>query len=667
MKIRFTLLSPISVLVLLLTVLIVDVAHAQNFEFGKFTQQELDMKLYDKDSTADAVVLHEFGTANIDIDEYTGESYVNFIYHTRIKIFNKNGFIAANFIVERSVYDKKQDEITEIVATTYNYIDGYPKPTIMPVNQIFTEQKSRYRNLTKFTLPNLKPGSIIEISYRMRINNVFNFKRWEFQSNIPKITSTYISSLPGIYNYNISLRGVQKLTSQKTELVRDCITIAGNKCDCSKSTFVMDNIPAFKEEEYMTSPDNFKSAINFELKDVQHFSGGSTSYTKNWRDVDNELTSSKEFGGQMKKTDLFSAQLPAILQNANDPLSKAKAVYAYIKKQIKWNRYLGKYSEFQIKKALDTHSGNVGDINLALIAALSAAGLDTEALLLSTRDNGLVNSLYPVITDFDYVVAKVNIDNTSYLLDATEPLLPFGLLPLRCINGKGRALGLKKPSYWYDVVASEKEVVRNNLVASLNPDGNITGKLTIYSKGYAAFGKRQKIAEAGTVDNYVQGLGERLTNIKILSHKIDNIDSLDEYLVENYDVDMKVYDNAGKLDKFFFNPYFIDRTTKNPFNLNERTYPVDLGAGIDKRVSIILTLPANYVFADVPKNSAIGLPGNGGRYQTSSTIEENQLTFNSLFLLNKPTYESDEYLYLKALYSQVIQQQKTDLVLQKAK
>lgn len=624
------------------------------------------MKIYANDSTADAVVLREFGSANIDLDNYTNESYVNFVYHTRIKILTKNGFNAANFVIERYIYDKKQDEISEIVATTYNYTDGYPKPTILPITQVFTEQKTRYLNLTKFTLPNLRPGSIIEISYRLRVNNIFNFKSWQFQDNIPKITSTYISSLPAIYNYNISLRGAQKLTSQKTELVRDCISIAGNKCDCSRSIYTMDNIPAFKEEDYMTAASNFKSAISFELQDVRHFSGGTTNYTKNWRDVDNELTSSREFGSQMKRTDLFTAQLPVILQNATDPLSKAKAVYAYIKKQIKWNHYLGKYSEFQIKKALETHSGNVGDINLALIAALSAAGIETEAVILSTRANGLVNSLYPVITDFDYVIAKVNIGDKSYLLDATEPLLPFGLLPLRCINGKGRVVNLKKPSYWFDLLASEKELTRSNLVASLSPDGKITGTLTTYSKGYAALERRQKIAAAGSADNYVQSLAERLTNIKVGNYKIDNIDSLDEYLIETYEVTMNSFDKPG-LDKFFYNPYFLDRTTKNPFNLNERNYPVDLGAGVDRRVSITLTLPADYVFAEVPKNSAVGLPGNGGRYQTSATIDKNELTFSSLFTLNKPVYQPDEYLFLKALYSQVIQQQKTDLVLQKVK
>ena len=76
MKTSFTL--------LLLVLLTCTYTYAQNFEYGKFTQEELDMKIYAKDSTADAVVLREFGSANIDLDNYTNESYVNFIYHTRI-------------------------------------------------------------------------------------------------------------------------------------------------------------------------------------------------------------------------------------------------------------------------------------------------------------------------------------------------------------------------------------------------------------------------------------------------------------------------------------------------------------------------------------------------------------------------------------------------------
>ncbi|MDB5019997.1 MAG: hypothetical protein JWQ28_1124, partial [Pedobacter sp.] len=373
----------------------------------------------------------------------------------------------------------------------------------------------------------------------------------------------------------------------------------------------------------------------------------------------------KTFGGQMKRKDLFTPLLPDILKNTTDDLSKAKAIYSYIKKTIKWNDYTGKYSENQIKHALDTHTGNIGDINLALIAALSAANLDAEAVILSTRSNGLVNNLYPVISEFNYVVAKVNLGDKIYLLDASEPLLPFGLLPLRCINDKGRVINLKKPSYWYDLKASEKDAVSYTLTGKLGTDGNITGTLITYSTGYAAHEKRAQIGEAGSIDDYVRKLDEKMPATKILKHSIDNLDSLDNTLVERYEVEMKAFDQV--LDKrFFYNPFFIDRISKNPFNLNARSYPVDLGAATEKRISILLTLPGDYSLEEQGKDLAMALPDNSGKYLTSTKLENNTLAFDLLFQLNKPIYGSDEYLYLKEFYSRIIQQQKVDLVLKRS-
>jgi hypothetical protein len=78
---------------------------------------------------------------------------------------------------------------------------------------------------------------------------------------------------------------------------------------------------------------------------------------------------------------------------------------------------------------------------LSLVAALRDARLNAHPVLLSTRNNGLPSPLYPVPTDFNYVIARVKIGDNYYLLDATEDVYPFGLLPERCLNGMGRALG----------------------------------------------------------------------------------------------------------------------------------------------------------------------------------------------------------------------------------
>ena len=649
-----------------LLLFVIGAAQAQNFEYGKHKPADF---LNDKpsiDSTANAEVLQEFGTGRIQRDDYSGDLYLDYTYHVKIKIYNKEGFSQGNITIPLNVYNNIADEIREIQASTYNHHAGTINRSDLDTKQIFTENTGKYQKLIKFTMPNLKPGSVIEYTYKIRRQSIFNFSSWEFQSDIPKLYSEFVAYIPGNYNFNVSLRGMQKLTSQTGVIEKECLRINGVAIDCSKMTYIMKNIPAFQEEAFMTTAANFKSAINFELSDVQFLRGGKANITKSWKDVDYELTGDAKFGGQMKRKDLFTAKMPEILKDCTDSLSKAKAIFNYIKTQIKWNNYLGKYAEKDVKKALEGHSGNIGDVNLGLIAALSAAGFDPEAVLLSTRQNGVVNSLYPVISDFNYVIAKVKIAGVDYLLDASEPLLPFGLLPFRCLNGQGRVIAFKKPSYWYDLKASQKESAKYNLVATLGTDGKIKGSLYIYSNGYKAFEKRQQILEAGSVENFVQRFDDRISNLSILKHEITFIDSLDNPLVEKYDVVLNYYDGSD-YNKLFFNPNFLNQITTNPFNLNERTYPVDMGATSETRVSMMITLPEKISLVAPVKDMSMGLPNNDCRYQTFTKYEDNTLNFSSLLQLNKPVYAPEEYLSLKEFYSKIIQQQKIDLVLQKTK
>lgn len=636
----------------------------QDFNYLKVTQDELNLNKVALDSNANAVVLREFGTAAIRLDDNYGYLYIDFEYHVRIKVLNKNGFENANIVIPLRTYGDKEDNIVSLSATTINYTNGQLSYNELDKKKIFKEKKNKYVTLTKFTMPNLTEGSIIEYTYRIHSPGIFNFRNWEFQSDIPKMHSEYIAFIPALYNYNVALIGPKKLTSQNAEISRECLRIQGRAIDCSKMTYIMKDIPALIEEEFMTAPSNFRSAINFELSDYITPTGVKQNVTKEWKNVDDELMDDKSFGGQVKRKDIFKTILPDMLKGATDPLSKAQAIYSYIKSNIKTNGFIGIYTENTIKKALEMHSGNTADINLALVAALNAADIDAEALILSTRSNGSVNTLFPVITDFNYVVAKANIDGKSYLLDASEPLMPFGLLPLYCINGQGRAIPIKKPSYWYDLKASKKESTRYSLDAELGKDGKLKGLLTTYSIGYAAVNRRKKILAASSIDEFVEKLDESMPKISILKHEIKNMDSLENPLIENYQIEMPIF-QAISNEPLFFNPFFIERISKNPFNLNERTYPIDLGTESELRISLAIKLPDDYILADKPKDLNIGLANNGGRYLCTTTLNDGLLSFNQLLQFNRPIYHSEEYLSLKELYSRIIQLQKTDIILKK--
>ncbi len=639
-------------------------AVSQDFDFGKPTYDDIHFDRNKIDSNANAVFLNEYGTTRLSYESETGTMKLRHKYHARIKIFNKEGFSAANILIplhkNGDAYDEKE-RVSEIKAATFNLENGKLEETIMTNKAIFTEDKSKYQVLTKFTLPNIKDNSIIEYEYTIESPYLFNFKSWNFQGEYPKLNSTYVAFIPGNYTYNVSLRGYLKLTENKAELAKDCLRVAGKDLDCSKLTYTLKDVPAFVEEDYMISPSNYISAAHFELSDVVLFNGTTKKYTQNWKDVDRELANNKEFGGQMKRKDVFKDIVPDLIQGKTDELERAKAIFDYIKKQVKWNNYYGKYSETSVKEVIEKRSGNVADINFALISALSAADLDVEAVILSTRDNPIPNKLYPVMSDFNYVIAKLNIGTENYLLDATDPLLPFGLLPLRCINDQGRVVHLKKPSYWIDLTAGKKSLSTYSLIGEMHADGKITAKLITYLNGYDALNKRKAIASASSLDEYVDQLAERMVNIKIKNFKINYVDSVERSLSEVYEVEFAAQDPENAIRHF--NPFFINGVKNNPFKLNERNFPVDLGAASEERVTIKLTLPEQFAVTERPKDLAIALPDKGGRYFLQSEIADRTLAVNQLLAFNKAIYSADEYHYLKEFYNQIIQAQQAEVLI----
>jgi len=639
---------------------------AQDFKFGSLMPEDIKLAKYDLDSFSNAAVLNEYGRAFMVYNDTKGMTEIMFEHHVRIKLFNRDGYKHAEVVIP--IYKNETGEhvetISDLQAVTLNVVDGRIVSVPLDKNQVFKENVSKYRTDVKFTFPDLQEGSIVEYSYRLLSPHIFNFRTWQLQEDIPKVNSTYVAVIPSMYNYNVILRGPYPLTTNNAKVNRGGFRIAGKDIDCSQMTWGMQHIPAFVAEDYMTAASNFKSAIYFELSDIYRLNGSNIKITKDWKDVDRELTTNTDFGGQLKREQVFKDVLPAVLAGTANELDRAKAVYRYIQQHIRWNRYLGKYSENGIKNALERRSGNIGDINLALVTGLTAAGLEAEAVMLSTRDNGLVNSLHPVLSDFNYVVAKVNIGNAYYLLDASDPLLPFGLLPLHCINGQGRAVPLKRPSYWIDLVAAQPSRTQYTLSAELQPDGVLKGNLTASASGYAALHKRRELAHYNTVDEYIEMVDERWPNISITHGDIRGVDSLDQLLTEIYDIEMKLYDETGQ-PTLFFNPFFLNRVGKNPFNLDERTYPVDMGAAREDRVVMNIRLPDNYEVVSMPDDRNMALEDNGGRYIGQIRRDGNMLSFQQLLSLNRPTYTPEHYFSLKEFFGRIIQHEKVDVVLRK--
>jgi hypothetical protein len=627
----------------------------------------MDMKNYAKDTSAHAVVLQEFGRSRINIgnDENIKVFYE---YHVKIKIFDAKGF--DNGTVKIPVYNNsdgdKYESVDDIKGVTYYKDDnGMTQKVELENKKIYPVKETKHLAWYNFALPGLRNGCVIEFKYVKESPYWWDFPSWHFQSDIPKIYSEYEAHIPAFWEFNASIKGFLKLTKNNPSVESKCFSSGGSSCDCSLLVFGMSDIPAFIEEDYMTSAKNYLSTINFELSEYTNpYTGLKTKWTKEWKDIDYQLKDEFDFGGQLKKKGLFKDRIVPVIAGKTDNLDKAKAIYAYIQKLFKWNEYVGIYSTDGLSKAIEAHSGSDADINLSLVNALNAAGLNAETVLLSTRENGTINPLYPVIGNFDYVVAKVTIGDQSYLLDATDPLLPFGVLPLRCLNDKGRVFSLDKPSYWMDMNLQQKEKNTYTLDFTLQDDGKLKGTMVHYAIGYEAYKKRKAIKKFNTIDEYVEDLNGKLPKIKILKSEITNLDSLDQPLGEKYEMEINLFDKVNG-NQLAFNPFFLDKIDTNPFKLAERTYPVDWGMQSEDRFILTMHLPAQYTIESPPQQMSISLPNDGGKFLTTYEADKNAFTFSNVIQFKKSIYSPEEYPYLKELYNKIIQSEKAEIVFKK--
>lgn len=144
-----------------------------------------------------------------------------------------------------------------------------------------------------------------------------------------------------------------------------------------------------------------------------------------------------------------------------------------------------------------------------------------------------------------------------------------------------------------------------------------------------------------------------------LKYSFENVDDFTKPMVVNMQIEINAYSGVNN---FLLNPFFIDRWDANPFQSSERLYPVDFGAPMEEIVIFNLEYPDSYLIDELPADLGLALPNAGGRYLFKMQNTGNTLTMNSSLLINKTVFTSDEYHYLKELFSRVVSTQQTDLV-----
>ncbi|RSK35998.1 transglutaminase domain-containing protein [Hymenobacter metallilatus] len=645
-------------------------------KFGKLEAREAAALLASPtpDSAA-AEVLCDFGQSTIQGKSEGFE--LRFERTARLLIRRPAGYEHATVrvLLYHDPKEGRREEIQLLKGFTYNLTGATLSKEPLRTEAVFSRKVDERLDEYAFTLPNVREGSILEFTYVVRSPFLFNLQDWQFQQDIPVRWSEYRTIIPSFYRYKELSRTYWPFTINETGTKAYSTTYREPRPTGYGMTAVtQDNyynittmaitrrwaikeLPAFRAEPFITTRRDYLSRVDFELERIQFDPQHDPQFVVgSWAEIEKQLLEDEKFGQYLKATTSLSTNAAA-LRSLPALTERAQAVRQLVLQQVAYTStpaYLVRPGN-TARRIVEQRQGNAAEVNLLLIAALRAAGLEAQPLLLSTRQHGQIQTELPLVSQFNYVVAYVALpDNQELLLDATDASLPPTLLPEHCLNAQGRLLG--PAGRWVNLMntASHLLYIRAQLTASTQ--GELRGTIRQEYAGYAASEHRRPLPELR------QQWQKEHPDWHISKAEMSAPDVAHPVMLE---LTATLPGAEAEATTLYLRPLQHLLMAANPFRHAERSYPVDFATV--QRVECVtdLTLPAGYKVAELPTDMQLVLPDGGGRFLFSiSQPTAHTLALVGRLHLLKTHYSAAEYSAIRELYAKAVAKFAEPIVLQ---
>lgn len=653
------------------------VTFAQNFDFGKVSKEELEETFNLLDSSASAAYLYKYRKTFFEYHQEKGFELITEI-HERIKIYNQEGFDYATIEVNLYKSDNDDEEFSSLKAYTYNLVDERIVEEKLGKDGVFESELHKYSNQRKFTMPNIKPGSVIEYKYRIKSPFISNIEEFVFQNDIPIIKLEAIFEAPEYFKFKLNPKGFL-FVSPNVEEKRDRLTFVSKtmargfgqvgttthseNVEFTKkvSIYNLTNIPALKEESYVNNINNYRSAVKYELSYTDFPNSPLKYYSTSWEDVVKTIYQSPSFGSELDKSGYYEKEIDAIISSVSDPMQRVALIFNFIKSKMNWNGYYGYYTNDGVRKAYKDQVGNAAEINLMLTSMLRYAGLSAFPVLVSTRQNGI--PLFPTREGYNYVVTYVRLVEGTILLDATNKYSAPNVLPFRTLNWQGRVMAEHGGSQLIDLYPNEISKNSMALLATLDENGNLNGSYRAIKTNHEALLYREENNNKNKKD-FLDQLENKYGGIEISDFKVQNESDLSKPIIESYKfVKESQVDIIG--DKLYFSPMFFLKTNENPFKLEKREFPVDFGYPSNTSYTIVVKIPEGHKVESFPEPIVLMMPDNLGVFKYNIGAKENLIQLSIESQINQPIISSVYYDALKAYFSKIVEKEAEQIVLTK--
>ena len=634
-----------------------------NLKWGKPTEQELKMTEYPDDKDADAVVL--FHKTDVYYGYAEGDFKVYYGVKTRLKVLKPEGKRVADkkIIFQENASNRTRKEVvTGLKAVAYNMENGKLVKTKMERSMVNEERIDKNQKQLKFSVPQVKVGTVIEYEYRIESDYFYYIRDWYAQSDIPVLYTNYELSIPDWFNFNIEETGSQ--TMEKKLYNAPMTLFIGGESEsilCNVKSFNARNLPALKDDDYLWCAEDYGNKVTAELAGIYIPGAVHKNYTSTWTDVDNQLMGDEEFGGRLKSSSPLKADIVAAgIPNIANISERFAAVWQMLKSKVRWNGDYAFWGE-SASKLLKEGTGTNADINFLLINMLHDAGIDASPVVMRSRDLGNLPLSHSSLKYLNTFVVGIHLnDSTIAFFDSSAEDGYLNVLPANLLVDRARLVKKGVPGEWVNLQAPARSRETTAIQAQLSADGLLQCKKTSVYYEEAAAQLRKTWRQAKDSVEQINKMQER-NGIQIQSYQTSDRTNFSSKINEQMTF-TKQCDAAG--DMIYLNPLIMIPVNESPFTDAERSLPIEFPYKQSETINAYIKLPEGYTLEETPKPTILKFDGINVRitYNLNGDLLGAQFKLN----IDKTFYTASEYQDIKAFFDHLTECNKSIITIKKA-
>jgi hypothetical protein len=345
---------------------------------------------------------------------------------------------------------------------------------------------------------------------------------------------------------------------------------------------------------------------------------------------------------------------------ASNDIEKAQKLFEYVRDNFTCTDHSAKYLTQSLKKVFETKKGAVSDVNLLLAAMMKKAGFEVQPLLLSTRANGKAYETYPVMERLNYVIVRAKVGDRHVLLDASDPKLGFGKLPLRCYNGGARIIDVSPELVQLSPDSLKETAITSVFIMNSEDKKNLVGSYTSNLGQYGSYSLRHKLAKQSSEEYFKELKKAYPFDLNIKNTQTENLATYEQPVVLKYDFEFSVDE-----DILYISPMLSEATKENPFKSAKRYYPVEMPYTMQEIYVLDMEIPEGYVVDELPKSARILLNEDEGMFEYLISSDGKNIRLRSKITLNRSTFDPEDYETLREFFAFIVKKHGEQIVLKK--